>query len=89
MGVRWLAADGLIDLGHDTLAPVLEALIGEPGSSWIRDGVHHVLSALRAGPLRPIVAPVIRSLEGDEPALEAPIAAAVALEALRDVQGEE
>ncbi len=49
LGIRWLAAEGLIGLGEAGLRPLLEALVHHSDSAWLREGAHHVLKALAAG----------------------------------------
>ena len=80
--VRWLAAEGLILIGRGALAPLLQALMEHPDSLWLREGVHHVLHDLDKGDLIEILQPVIFSLEGFEPSVEAPLAVQTTLKAL-------
>jgi HEAT repeat protein len=80
--VRWLAAEGLISMGNKALVPLLEAIRERPDSFWLREGVHHVLHDINNGKLTEIIRPVIMSLEGFEPSVEAPPAIKRALEAL-------
>jgi len=47
LDVRWLAAHGLIQIGKDSIKPVLEALEGNQDSKYLREGVHHVLVGLK------------------------------------------
>jgi HEAT repeat protein len=82
-GVRWVAAEGLIALGREGLEPLLRALIERSHSPWLRQGAHHVLRMLARRGYEQVVAPVLAALEGAGPALEAPIAAVQALDALR------
>ena len=44
--VRWLAAEGLIDIGHSTVYPLLKSFISNKGSVHLKEGVHHVLKGL-------------------------------------------
>jgi HEAT repeat protein len=44
--VRWLATEGLIKIGVDSVKPILEALAETPGSLSLREGAHHVLHDL-------------------------------------------
>jgi HEAT repeat protein len=81
-GVRWLAAEGLISLKRAGLAPLLQTLAEHPDSVWIREGAHHVCRMLVDHDLHDLVAPVLKALDGVEPALEAPRAAQEALKAL-------
>lgn len=73
--VRWLAAEGLISIGREALVPLLQALMEHPDSSWLQEGVHHVLHDLNKGYLTEILQPVISALEGFEPSVEASLAA--------------
>ena len=42
--VRWVAAEGLINVGRPSVPAVLHALMQHADSVWFRDGSHHVLS---------------------------------------------
>lgn len=44
--VRWLAAEGLAKMGEKGLKEVIENLIVEPDSVFLRKGAHHVLSRM-------------------------------------------
>jgi len=44
--IRWLSAEALIALGKDSIEPLLNALLDNYDSSWLRQGAHHVLHAL-------------------------------------------
>ena len=81
-GTRWVAAEALIALKHDALVPLLEALIDQSDSVWVREGAHHVLHDLAEGELREILGPVLAALEGPAPDTVAPVFAAEALEEL-------
>ena len=45
--VRWLATEGLIKIGNQSIKPLLEALTDKPGSLSLREGAHHVLHDLK------------------------------------------
>lgn len=45
--VRWLAAEGLVELGEHSVLPLMEALEERGDSRVLREGVHHVLSELK------------------------------------------
>ena len=81
-GTRWVAAKALIALKRDALVPLLEALIDQADSLWIREGAHHVLHELAAGELNNILRPVLAALEGPAPDDMAPVFAIEALEAI-------
>jgi len=80
--VRWLAAEGLVAIGHEALVPLLRVLIGHSDSVWLREGVHHVLHGIEGGHLNEMLRPILLALEGVEPSVEAPMAAEAALKAL-------
>ena len=80
--VRWLAAEGLINIGKRVVEPILEALIDDPKSIWLREGVHHVLHDMDRGNWDGILRLVITALEDVEPSVEVPFAAKKALDTL-------
>jgi HEAT repeat protein len=45
--IRWLAAEGLIMLGRESVKPLLEALVNRTDSVFIREGAHHFFHDLR------------------------------------------
>lgn len=47
LDVRWLAAEGLIEIGKDSLKPVLASLISSGNSKYLLEGAHHVLKGLQ------------------------------------------
>ncbi len=81
-GVRWLAAEGLIIMGRDAIAPLLRELIEHPDAIWLRQSAHHVLRDLSKRSDFELVAPVVEAIEGIEPALEVPITAEKLLDKL-------
>ena len=86
--VRWLAAEGLINLKRDGLVPLLQALIERSDSPWLRVGAHHVLHDLAVGELEELLQPVIDSLEDVEPVIETPLTAKAILDRLVSGQPE-
>jgi len=81
-GVRWLAAEGLVLLDGEGLGPLLRALTEHPDSGWLRQGAHHVLRALSRRGFGEVARPVLAALDGLEPALQVPLAAEDARDAL-------
>ena len=77
--VRWLAAEGLIRIGRRSIVPILTELIEHPDSTWLREGIHHVLHDMKKGDQDKIIRPVLLALEGSESSLEVPLAAQKAL----------
>jgi len=45
--IRWLAAEGLINLGKYVIIPLLQEMLKNPDSSFLRRGAHHVLFELK------------------------------------------
>ena len=66
------------------MVPILTTLIEQADSTWVREGVHHVLHDMNQGNLREILQPVLAALEGNNPALEVPLAAQAALAVLKN-----
>lgn len=81
--VRWVASEALATLQEDGLRPLLDALIKQSDSVWLRRGAHRVLHDLAHGKLASVTKPVLQALEGVQPNLEVPIAASKALDALK------
>lgn len=71
----WLAAKGLIQIGISGLEPLLHALMVRGDSVWLREGAHHVIRELVMGELRMYLDPVMKALEGVEPAVQVPVVA--------------
>jgi len=86
--VRWIAAEGLINLKRGGLVPLLQALIERSDSTWLRERAHHVLHDLAVGDLQELLKPVVASLEDIESALETPLAAKAILDRLVSEQSE-
>lgn len=80
--VRWLAAEGLIAMGRDAVAPLLQALTRHSDSLYLREGAHHVLHDMDKGNLEKVLMPVLAALEDVEPSVEVPRAAETALDRL-------
>jgi hypothetical protein len=83
-GVRWVAAEGLIELDRAGLEPLLRALIWRSNSPWLRHGAHHVLSTLARRKGGSWLDPVLAALHSYTPGASVPLAAARALRALRN-----
>jgi HEAT repeat protein len=82
--IQWLAAEALIALGRSALGPLLEGLMHNYGSVYMRQGAHHVLHDLeRRHQLEPASIQVLDELRGIEPLEPYPISARRALQELR------
>jgi hypothetical protein len=44
--VRWLAAEGLIEIGKESIKPLLKSLVHDQDSRFLLEGAHHVLKGL-------------------------------------------
>ncbi len=86
-GVRWLASEALIALKEAALGPLLDALVHQGDSLWLRRGAHRVLRQLTDELHRPevseIVKPVLTALESIEPSATVGVAAQTALAELQ------
>jgi HEAT repeat protein len=70
--VRWLASEGLIAIGPDALAPVLEEFLCDPKSLWIQKGVHHFLIGMVSMVKMKDLNDLIAKLHRQRPELYAP-----------------
>jgi HEAT repeat protein len=61
--VRWMAAEGLIDIGKESIKPLLKSLIGNSNSIFLLEGVHHVLKELQFKKIFDDQAGIINKLE--------------------------
>ena len=47
--IRWIAAEGLVELGRDIIIPLLERLEEEGRSRYLDEGAHHVFTKMFRG----------------------------------------
>jgi HEAT repeat protein len=80
--MRWLAAEGLINIGQRALAPFLLALMQRADSLQFREQALHILHDMDKSEWTGEIKPVIAALEGPVPAVESPVAAKTALDAI-------
>ncbi len=82
-GIRWLAAEGLVNLGESGLIPLLKGLQVNFHSTLFREAALHVLRELnRHDLLDEIGLKILKTLEGPAPAVSVPFAATEALRTL-------
>jgi HEAT repeat protein len=86
--IRWIAAEGLIAIGNDSIKPLLIALTDEPKELFLREEAHHVIKYIISqnakGPeLNKILKSVERALDSTVPIIAAAGAAKDALEKLK------
>jgi HEAT repeat protein len=83
-GVRWAASEAMIALGKAALPPLLEALLHDYDSLWLRQGAHHILHVMKdKDTLNEAERAVLEALEDIEPTAAVPWAAEKTLETLR------
>jgi hypothetical protein len=84
--LRWVAAEGLLNIGGPAIEPLLLALIDRAWAHTILDGAVHVLRGLSRRVSDPIFEPVISAaLRAPEPGVNVPPAAETALTTWRDI----
>ncbi|HEY7296122.1 MAG TPA: HEAT repeat domain-containing protein [Dehalococcoidia bacterium] len=81
-GVRWQAARALARYGRAALDPLLRALSTTPVTPWLAEGADRVLQRVATGDLYQCVKPLRRALHHLDAAVEAPVEAARARQAL-------
>jgi HEAT repeat protein len=77
--LRWIAAEGLLNIGGPAVEPLLLALIDRASAHTILEGAVHVLRGLSRRVSEPIFEPVISAVRGVEPGASVPPAAEAAL----------
>ena len=83
LDVRCAAIEALIPLNREGLEPLLQALMRNVGSVWLREGAHNILNVLKKQTkLRQPSLNVLRALEGVEPEMTVPGVAEAAWELL-------
>jgi hypothetical protein len=45
-GIRWVAAEGLVNIGRSTILPLLRAIRNRKNPTFLYKGAHHVLNSL-------------------------------------------
>jgi HEAT repeat protein len=84
--LRWVAAEGLLNIGGPAIEPLLLALIDRAWAHTILDGAVHVLRGLSRRVSEPIFEPVISAaVRAPEPGVNVPPAAETALTTWRDI----
>jgi hypothetical protein len=84
--LRWVAAEGLLNIGGPAVEPLLLALIDRAWAHTILEGAVHVLRGLSRRMSQPIFEPVISSaVRAPEPGVNVPPAAEVALSLWREI----
>ena len=63
-GVRWAASSALIDCGETALKPLLQALLDQHDSVWLRRGAYRVFHDTKSLKVQQATADVIKALNG-------------------------
>jgi HEAT repeat protein len=86
--LRWIAAEGLLNIDGPAVEPLLVALIDRASAHTILDAAAHVLRGLSRRVSRTIFDPVLVAVRGPEPGVSVPLAAQTALAQWRENAGE-
>ncbi len=87
--LRWIAAEGLLNIGGPAVEPLLLALIDRASAHTILDGAVHVLRGLSRRVSEPLFAPLISAaVRAPEPGVSVPLAAETTLETWRGIWNE-
>ncbi|MBK8049005.1 MAG: HEAT repeat domain-containing protein [Anaerolineales bacterium] len=63
-GVRWTAASTLISFGDTALVPLLQALVEQHDSTWLREGAYHVFHDTKSIKVSNATMGVMKALKG-------------------------
>ena len=83
-GIRWAAAEVLIEMGDAALRPMLMALVEKHDSTWLREGAYRVFHDTRSLKVRNVTADLLPALKGPAAGLATTDAAVQALAKLQD-----
>jgi HEAT repeat protein len=60
--VRWIAAEGLIKIGRQSIVPLIKAIRDEESSRFLRSGANHILRNILSDKEKRAVEPLLLSL---------------------------
>jgi HEAT repeat protein len=83
--LRWVAAEGLSNIGGPAVEPLLLALIDRAAGHTILDGALHALHGLARRMTEPILEPVFTAARAHEPGVSVPLAAETSLSLWREM----
>ncbi len=86
LDVRWVAAEGMIDMWEISLEPLLHQLIAHAGLISVRESARWVVGAVVHERELEFLRPVLRALNNHAPVFEVPLAAYEALVCLHREQ---
>jgi hypothetical protein len=71
--VRWIAAEGLADLGETGFITTLNALKKNDPTILLLNGAHHILTRLKSSMDKPIINEILQIIKGTDPELKLPL----------------
>jgi len=78
--IRWIAAEGLINIGRRSICPLLKSVRDGKSSLFFNNGTHHILLELLNNKEKIKIAPLLQSLDNyHELGETAPVQASIAL----------
>ena len=63
-GVRWTASTTLISFGDAALVPMLQALVDQHDSTWLREGAYRIFHDTKSIKVRNATGDVVKALKG-------------------------
>ncbi len=86
--VRWTASEALVNIGADSVEPLLKSLIDRAFAHTILFGAYHVLRTFAERTPEPIFEPLLAAIKSPEPGVSVPPAAERVLEKWRELEAE-
>jgi len=80
--IRWVAGEGLIAIGFPVINPLLDELIKNPGSFFLRKGAHHFFTGSHDYRDYPEISDLISALDAPNAKINTPGAARMVRQAL-------
>jgi hypothetical protein len=62
-GIRWVAAEGLVNIGRSSILPLLRSVRDRKNPAFLYKGAHHVLNSLLYGEEKEKLQPLMLSLD--------------------------
>ncbi len=84
-GVRWTASTTLLSYGDSVLIPLLQALVDQHDSTWLREGAYRVFHDTKSIKVRNATMDVVKALKGPAAETATTDAAAQALMKLYNI----
>lgn len=86
--VRWVAAEGMVARGRQSIEPLLHQLINRAGLIWVRESARWIIGAQLHEEEISLLRPVLHALQSNAPVFEVPIVAYEALVTLHRQQAD-